>query len=232
MINAERIRENYLSVNDQIVEAASRSGRGRSEIKLVAVTKKNPPEAIQALVEAGADTLGENYPQELWSKVEALPSIPARWHLIGHLQGNKAKRTAPLVEFIHAVDSLKLLVALDELAGLMDNPPRVCLQVNISAESAKHGWQPETLPREADAIASCRRIPIVGLMTMAGYGTSNEEARPCFARLREIRDELSRTTGLPLPELSMGMSSDFTAAIEEGSTLVRIGSALFDGAIK
>jgi pyridoxal phosphate enzyme (YggS family) len=136
-----------------------------------------------------------------------------------------------MVRMIHAVDSLKLLKTLDDLAGNLPEPPRVCLQVNISGEDSKHGWEPDLLPNDAEAIASCRRIPIVGLMTIAGYGTSNEEARPTFARLRDVRDRLQTLTGLALPELSMGMSSDYEAAIEEGSTFVRVGSALFEGAL-
>jgi PLP dependent protein len=230
-MNADRIRENLNAVLSRIGEAAQRSGRDPSSVSLVAVTKRNPPEAIRPLVDAGALDLGENYPQELWSKVEALADLPVRWHLIGHLQGNKAKKTLAMVRMIHAVDSLKLLKSLDELAPTLDELPRVCLQVNVSGEDSKHGWDPETLPIDADAIASCRKIPIVGLMTIAGYGTSNDEARPAFARLRQLRDHLRAATGLALPELSMGMSGDYEAAIEEGATFVRVGSALFEGAL-
>jgi pyridoxal phosphate enzyme (YggS family) len=149
--------------------------------------------------------------------------------LIGHLQGNKAKRTVPLVRMIHGVDSLKLLETLDELAAGLADPPAVCLQVNASGEAAKHGWEPDELPNDADAIAACARIPIVGLMTMAGYDTTPEQARPAFRTLRELGEVMRRRTGLKLPELSMGMSGDFEAAIEEGATLVRVGSALFEG---
>jgi pyridoxal phosphate enzyme (YggS family) len=197
----------------------------------VAVTKRNAPDPIRQLVAAGASDLGENYPQELWAKAEALTDLPVRWHLIGHLQGNKAKKTVPLVKVIHGVDSLKLLKALDDMAETLDEPPAVCLQVNASNEESKHGWSVDALPRDADAIASCHRIPIVGLMTIAGFGTSNDEARPTFARLRELRDHLRSQTGLALTDLSMGMSGDYEAAIEEGATYVRVGSALFEGAV-
>ena len=152
-----------------------------------------------------------------------------RWHLIGHLQGNKAKRTLPLVRMIHAVDSLKLLRDPRRPGRGSAGRPAVCLQVNTSGEEAKHGWSPEGILGDAEAIAACRAIPIVGLMTMAAWGTDAETARPSFARLRETRDELRRRTGLPLAELSMGMSGDFESAIEEGATLVRVGSALFEG---
>jgi pyridoxal phosphate enzyme (YggS family) len=231
-MNSDRIQDNLNAVLARIGEAAGRSGRDPSSVTLVAVTKRNPPEAIRPLIQAGALDLGENYPQELWTKVEALAGFRARWHLIGHLQTNKAKKTAGMVRMIHAVDSLKLLKTLDELAPSLAEPPRVCLQVNISGEDSKHGWDPESLPIDADAIAACQRIPIVGLMTIAGYGTSNEEARPTFARLRQLRDLLRSATGLDLPELSMGMSGDYEAAIDEGATFVRIGSALFEGAIE
>jgi pyridoxal phosphate enzyme (YggS family) len=227
-----RIRQNLESVKVRIAEAARRSGRMPDSVTLVAVTKKCPVEAVRPLVAAGALDLGENYPQELSRKVEALSNLdaPVRWHLIGHLQGNKAKRTVPLVTMIHAVDSLKLLRALDGLASELANPPSVCLQVNTSGEEAKHGWSPEAILADAESIAACSRIPVVGLMTMAAWGTDAETARPSFVSLREARDELRRRTGLALPELSMGMSGDFESAIEEGATLVRVGSALFEGA--
>jgi pyridoxal phosphate enzyme (YggS family) len=191
-------------------------------------------EFVRALVTAGALELGENYPQELWRKVDALADldIPIRWHLIGHLQSNKARRTMPMVKMIHAVDSLRLLQTLEGLAAEMSEPPQVCLQVNTSAEATKHGWSAEEVLADADAIAACGKAPVVGLMTMAAWGTTTQSARPSFALLRETRDELRRRTGLPLDELSMGMSGDFESAIEEGATLVRIGSALFEGVAK
>jgi PLP dependent protein len=229
MNNEERIRQNLESVRGRIAEAARRSGREPASVQLVAVTKRNPPEPIRALVAAGAVDLGENYPQELWNKVEALADLPVRWHLIGHLQGNKARRTLAMVRMIHAVDSLKLLQTLDALAQGVLDPPAVCLQVNTSGESAKHGWRPWEIPLDADAIAACRNVPVVGLMTMAALDSTPESARTSFAQLRAIRDDLRTRTGLPLDELSMGMSNDFETAIEEGATFVRIGSALFEG---
>jgi pyridoxal phosphate enzyme (YggS family) len=227
----DRIRHNLESVRGRITEAATRSGRSAHEVKLVAVTKKWPVELVRPLIDAGARDLGENYPQELWRKVEALgPSSPEiRWHLIGHLQSNKARRTLPLVRMVHSVDSIHLLQVLDAMASDLPAPPSVCLQVNTSNEPAKHGWQGEAILEEYEAIAACRNLPIVGLMTMAAYGTDAETARPSFVRLRSIRDALRSRTGLALPELSMGMSADFESAIEEGATLVRVGSALLEG---
>ena len=230
-IDRDRIRDNLAEVRGRIAAAAARSGREPGSITLVAVTKKNPPEMVRPLVDLGVEDLGENYPQELWEKVEALAGSPARWHLIGHLQGNKARRTLPMVRMIHAVDSLKLLRSLGDLAGAMPDPPAGCLQVNISGEESKHGWEPDAILADAGAIAASRGLPIVGLMTIAGYGTTNDEARPTFARLREIRDRLRAETGLELSRLSMGMSGDYEAAIEEGATHVRVGSALFEGVL-
>jgi pyridoxal phosphate enzyme (YggS family) len=230
-MNSDRIRDNLLSVHERIAVAARRAGRRPESVSLVAVTKKWPVELIRPLVEAGARDLGENYPQELWRKAEALADAPGpiRWHLIGHLQGNKARRTLPLVCTIHAVDSLKLLRTLDELAAEFPDPPVVCLQVNTSGEEAKHGWSNDTILADAEHFAACQRIRVVGLMTMAAWGTDAESARPSFIRLRAVRDALASRSGLALPELSMGMSNDFETAVEEGATLVRVGSALLEG---
>lgn len=230
-MNADRLRENLERVQSAIAGAARHSGREPQSVGLVAVTKRVEPEVVRELIGLGAHDLGENYPQELWRKAEALADLSVRWHLIGHLQGNKLKRTAPLVCLIHSVDSLKLLQAIDDLVALQpaDQRPAVLLQVNCSAEEAKHGWSPAAVENDAEAIAACRNVPVVGLMTMAGYGTTPEEARPSFVQLRTVRDRLRSLTGLALPELSMGMSGDFVAAIEEGATRVRVGSALFEG---
>lgn len=228
---SEQIRANLAAVRSRIAEAALRSGRGPDAVTLIAVTKKWPPELLQPLIAAGATDLGENYPQELWRKVETLQGrkLAIRWHLIGHLQTNKAKRTLPLVEMIHAVDSLKLLQFVSALASQHASTPPVCLQVNTSGEESKHGWSPSGILADADSIVSCRNVPVVGLMTMAAWGTDAQTARPSFVALRELRDALRQRTGLPLPHLSMGMSGDFETAILEGATLVRVGSALLEG---
>jgi PLP dependent protein len=230
-MNAERIRENLQGVQARIAEAARRSGRTAGSVRLVAVTKRNPIEWIRPLIACGARDLGENYPQELWSKAESLADLgeAVRWHLIGHLQSNKVKKTLPMVAVIHSVDSLKLLRVLDDAAHSVASPPSVCLQVNTSVEPSKHGWDAEGILADAESIAACRSIPIVGLMTMAALGTTAETARGSFVALRELRERLRSRTGLALDELSMGMSNDFETAIEEGATLVRVGSALFEG---
>ena len=225
----DRLRKNLEEVRERIDAAARRAGRPTDAVTLVAVTKRSPAEWIPALAELGARDLGENYPQELWSKAVSSSGLAVRWHLIGHLQGNKAKKTLPFVSMIHAVDSLKLLRSLDELSREVEDPPAVCLQVNTSGETAKHGWETGAILADAERIAGLERIRVVGLMTMAALGTTAETARPSFAWLRATRDELRSRTGLPLAHLSMGMSNDFEAAIAEGATLVRIGSAIFEG---
>ncbi len=228
-LDHDRLKSNLEAVQSRIASACDRSGRPAGAAKLVAVTKMVPADWALALVTLGQYELGENYPQELWRKVEVVPSPPAHWHLIGHLQSNKAKKTYPLVSRVHAIDSLKLLGVFNELATGLTTPGAVCLQVNCSGEDSKHGWSPEQILEDAEAIAALQSVPVVGLMTMAAQGTSAEEARPAFVKLREIRDQLETRTGMRLPELSMGMSNDYDVAIEEGSTWVRVGSALFEG---
>jgi pyridoxal phosphate enzyme (YggS family) len=230
-MDIDRLRQNLGAVRGRMEEAARRAGRPPAAVRLVVVTKLCPSEWIGPLVELGVRDFGENYPQELWRKHDDALNLKQalRWHLIGHLQTNKVKKTLPMVSLIHSVDSLKLLRRLDEAAPALTDAPGVCLQVNTSGEVTKHGWTPEEILRDAESISACRAIPIVGLMTMAAYGSSVDVARRSFARLRELRDTLRETTDLGLVELSMGMSGDFETAIEEGATLVRIGTVLFEG---
>ncbi len=231
-MNAGRIRENYERVGSLIAGAARRSGRPAESVRLVAVTKRSPAEWIRPLVACGARDLGENYPQELWRKAESLADLgdSVGWHLIGHLQSNKVKKTLPMVRMIHAVDSLKLLRILDEAARLDAAPPTVCLQVNTSGEPSKHGWDAGRSPgrRRVD-----RGLPVDPGRGPDDDGRAGDDRRdgPGFLRraARCARRRCDERTGLPLDELSMGMSNDFEAAIEEGATLVRVGSALFEG---
>ncbi|SIN97073.1 hypothetical protein SAMN05444166_1842 [Singulisphaera sp. GP187] len=225
------LRHNLDTVRQRIAEAAQRSGRSPDEVRLVVVTKRHPVEVIPPLVALGALDLGENYPQELWEKVNSLGDSPVRWHLIGHLQSNKAKKTVPMVEMIHAVDSLRLLQTLDTLVADPETGPSVCLQVNTSNEPAKHGWSVDQILADAEAIAACRKLRVAGLMTMAALDTTSATARPSFIMLREVRERLKQRTGLRLEQLSMGMSNDFETAIEEGATIVRVGSAILEGVL-
>jgi pyridoxal phosphate enzyme (YggS family) len=178
----------------------------------------------------GISDLGESRPQELWRKSELIPP-GARWHLIGPLQRNKARRTLPLADLIHSVDSVPLLERLDELAIELELERAVLLEVNVSGEPAKHGFHPQEMPRVLAAADKLERVEIRGLMTMAPYDADPQSARPVFARLRQLRDELKPVAPprCSLSELSMGMSGDFEVAIAEGATIVRIGSALFHG---
>ena len=223
----DRLRENLESVQSAIADAARRSGRPANAVRLLAVTKRRSLDHIRSLHELGVRDFGENYPQELWEKAAALPELA--WHLIGHLQGKKVARTLPLVRMIHGVDSLKLLKALDAIAATLPNPPEVLLQINVSGEESKYGWSIDGLFADLPAIRECRSIPIVGLMTMAPFGTDAASARPTFVLLRETANRFAERADLFLPHLSMGMSNDFVTAIEEGATIVRVGSALFEG---
>ncbi|MFM7130243.1 MAG: YggS family pyridoxal phosphate-dependent enzyme [bacterium] len=229
----DQLRANLESVTNRIAAAAKRSGRPADAANLVAVTKRTPDAWAHGLVALGQHHLGENYPQELWKKAESLANLPEiRWHAIGHMQSNKLKRTLPLVTMIHAVDSLDLLAAIGKLMPLASRLERVCLQVNMSGEASKHGWDQESILNDAEAIAGMITqfgIPVTGLMTMAALGTDAESARPAFAGLRQTAEKLAARIGRPLPDLSMGMSGDFESAIEEGATFVRVGSLLFEG---
>jgi PLP dependent protein len=229
---ARRIRDNLARVRRQIADAALRSGRRPEQVKLVAVTKFVADAAIRALVEAGCHELAENRPQQLWEKAVRLADLPIRWHMIGTLQRNKVRRTLPLVEMLHSVDSLPLVEAVERIAGELSLRVPVLLEVNVSGEGAKHGFEPGDIESCLEPLARLEHLEVRGLMCMAGLDGGLERARRDFAALRELRDRLRPRypDGVVLDELSMGMSGDFQVAIEEGATLVRIGSALFEGA--
>ncbi len=233
------IADNLQRVRERIVRAAEQAGRTADEITLVGVTKYVGARETEALVAAGCRDLGESRPQELWSKSEALASkggqADIRWHLIGHLQRNKIRRTLPLVSLIHSVDSLRLLTAIDEArAETGDNAPpaSVLLEVNTSGESAKHGLGPDEVEPVLTTALSYPRVAIRGLMTMAALEGGPEISAHNFATLRELRDRLRTTIpdSIQLNELSMGMSGDFEIAIREGATIVRVGSLLWEDA--
>jgi pyridoxal phosphate enzyme (YggS family) len=223
------IESNYRSVRERIAVACRRAGRAPDSVTLVAVIKYAELEWARRLVELGALDLGENRPQQLVQRAGQIAS-PVHWHLIGHLQRNKVRSILPLVALIHSADSLRLLEAIDRIAHDMDLRPRVLLEINLTGEEAKHGFRFSDLMAELDDVLKLERVQIEGLMTMAVYDPDPESARPTFARLRAIRDDLQERsrgkTGIQLKHLSMGMTGDFEVAIEEGATLVRIGSAL------
>jgi pyridoxal phosphate enzyme (YggS family) len=228
---AKRIAENLAAIRDQISQAAARSGRSADAVRLVAVTKYVGPDLIRPLVEAGCAELGESRPQALWDKAAALDDLTVRWHLVGHLQRNKVRRTLPLVSLIHSADSPRLVEAIEAEAAGMSRPARVLLEINVSGDAAKHGARPEDAESLLVLAAKQRHIEVRGLMAMARLEGDAATARADFARLRELRDRLARgrPSNTQLTELSMGMSGDFVEAIEEGATIVRIGSALFQG---
>jgi pyridoxal phosphate enzyme (YggS family) len=221
------LTDRLATVRGRIADACRRAGREPSAVTLVAVTKTVPPRVAAVATEVGATDLGENRPQELWKKAAEVPS--ARWHLIGHLQRNKIDRTVPLVTLIHSVDSERLLEALDAFGRKRAQPVPVLLEVNCSREESKGGFRPEDVAGLSDRLVSLAGVSVRGLMTMAAYFDDPQAARPAFAELRQLRDRLRAATGLALPDLSMGMSNDFEVAVEEGATLVRIGTTLFDG---
>ena len=219
------LEERIAVVRGRIAEACRKSGREPSAVTLVGVTKTATPEVARLAFDLGLTDLGESKPQELWKKAEAVPG--ARWHLIGHLQRNKIDRTVPLAALIHSVDSLRLLEALDAFGRKRGSPVPVLLEVNCSREESKGGFAPAEVPAAGDTAVSLGGVFLQGLMTMAAYSDDPESARPAFAELRELCEKLRAATGLPLPHLSMGMSNDYPIAVEEGATLVRIGTTLF-----
>jgi pyridoxal phosphate enzyme (YggS family) len=220
------IAENLDSVRMDIAESERASGRPSGSVELLAVSKTHPPEVIRQAVEAGQLLFGENRVQEAKAKI---PDLPARlrWHLIGHLQSNKIRQALPLFEMIHGVDSVELLDEIQRIAGDLGLFPRVLLQVNVSGESSKFGFTPERLLSQVDRIFRADRVEVEGLMTIPPLASNPENSRKYFVELRQLRDRLESEFQFPLPHLSMGMSGDYRIAVEEGATLVRVGTAIF-----
>jgi len=219
---ADRLTETL----DRINSAALRAGRNPDEIQLVAVSKTHPPEAVQEAFDAGQRIFGESRVQELLAKTPSLPSS-IRWHFIGHLQANKIRKLLPVSELIHGVDSPELALDIDRIAADLGLFPRVLLEVNVSGEGTKFGFKPDVLRARIDELLALPRVQIEGLMAIPAPVADPEEVRPAFRLLRELREEISAASGTPLPVLSMGMSGDYEIAIEEGATLVRVGTAIF-----
>ena len=217
-------------IHDAIASAARRAGRDPAEIELLAVSKTQPVEAIQEAIRAGITHFGENKVQEARGKIEALGR--GVWHLIGHLQSNKARDAVRLFDSIDSVDRADLAGEINHHADALGKIQNVLLQVNIAGESAKFGCTPDAARALAEAMNALPRLCLRGLMTIAPYSPEPEKSRPYFAGLRRLRDKIEADTGLRLPVLSMGMSGDFGVAVEEGSTCVRIGTALFGERLK
>ena len=223
------IKENLQEIRAGIRDACHRAGRDSSTVRLVGVTKTVPVERIREGVLAGIDILGENYIQEARKKVEALRDLGVSWHFIGHLQSNKVKVALECCDLIHTVDRESLALELDRQAKKTGRIVPVLLQVNVGDESTKSGVSPEGLPELFRKVSALEALKVRGLMALPPYEEDAERARPYFRLLRELLDRLKEQATNPeeLQELSMGMSHDFEVAIEEGATLVRIGTALF-----
>ena len=213
-------------VREHMADAARKSGRTAEQIELVAVSKTHAAEKVREAIEAGQLLFGESRVQEARAKIPLLPSR-LRWHFIGHLQKNKIRHALPLFELFHGIDSLALAQEMERIAEEEGIRPRVLLEVNVAGEASKHGFSPETLRCDLEAALSLGRLTIEGLMTLPPLAPEAEASRRYFVALRELRDQLEAEFELRLPQLSMGMSGDFPIAIEEGATLVRVGTAIF-----
>jgi len=224
------MRERLAEVEGRISNASLRAGRKRGGVTLVAVTKTVSADIAGLLPHLGIWDLGESRPQELWKKEKTLISA-VRWHLVGHLQRNKIERTLPLVHMIHSVDSLRLLLFLENGAMKQERRIPVLLEVNASREPQKNGFAPEELAELPAKVEAFQFVHIQGLMTMAALNPDPEASRRTFAELRDLRERLSSYFPSPhrLEHLSMGMSNDFEVAIEEGATMIRLGTVLFEG---
>ncbi|MGE4299532.1 MAG: YggS family pyridoxal phosphate-dependent enzyme [Desulfovibrionaceae bacterium] len=212
---------------EQVAAAAKRSGRRAADITLLAVSKYQPAQAVAALAACGQTHFSENYIQEALEKMEELHEYELNWHFTGHLQSNKARFAVGRFSLVHTVDSFKLAQALHKRASAQGMRQAVLLQVNIGDETQKAGVAPEALPELAENVAGLSGIEVRGLMCLPPWLEDPEAVRPSFARLRRLQEDVERRMGMALPELSMGMSHDFEQAVEEGATIVRIGTALF-----
>ncbi|MHB8067066.1 MAG: YggS family pyridoxal phosphate-dependent enzyme [Desulfobaccales bacterium] len=220
------IAQNLEEVRQRIATAARKAGRDPAAVHLVAVSKTVDAERIRDALAAGQKIFGENYLQEARGKIEAL-GPGAQWHFIGHLQTNKAKAAVELFHLIHSVDRLNLAQALEKAAAQTGKIQEILLQTNLAGEETKSGAPPEAVPELLRETVRLPHLRVMGLMTMPPWLDDPEAVRPYFRGLRELRDRLLQLAICPLPELSMGMSGDFETAIEEGATLVRVGTAIF-----
>lgn len=221
------IPANLARVRERIARAAKLAGRRADEITLIAVSKTFPAEAIRAAYHAGLRHFGENRVQEFETKLANLAGLEATWHFIGHLQSNKARRATELFDRVDCVDSMALAQKLDAAAAALGKRPPVLIEVHLGEESTKSGVREADVAALAESFSALPHIDLRGLMTVPPYSDDPERVRPHFRKLRELRDSVSKRLARPLPTLSMGMSHDFEIAIEEGSTEIRLGTALF-----
>jgi PLP dependent protein len=226
---AQRVAVNLAAIRARLTSAAERSGRSPADIRIVAVSKTFGPEYVRAAHAVGQRDFGENKVQEALAKREATADLDVRWHLIGHLQSNKANKAAAAFAWIQSIDRIDLLRKLDAAAASAGAAPHLLIQVDLAGEDSKHGAPAEDLRTLLDQAAACDAVRVSGLMLLPPWSDDPEASRPWFRRLRELRNRLLNEGVLPqlLTELSMGMSHDFEVAIEEGATMVRVGTALF-----
>jgi PLP dependent protein len=220
------IAENLARIREQIAQAAARVGRVADEVALVAITKTHLADKVREAVEAGQTLFGESRVQEARAKIPELPSN-LRWHFVGHLQKNKIRHALPLFEMIHSVDSLGLAREMNRIAEEEGMHPRVLLEVNLAGEGSKFGFSPDKLRDQMEELLALPRLSILGLMTIPPLAEEPEASRKYFVQLRELRDRLQTEFRVDLAQLSMGMTQDFPVAVEEGATLVRVGTAIF-----
>jgi pyridoxal phosphate enzyme (YggS family) len=220
------IAENLERVCDQIAKAAAKAGRATDDIELVAITKTHPAEKVREAIKSGQKLFGESRVQEARVKIPELPSN-LRWHFVGHLQKNKIRHALPLFELFHSVDSIVLAQEMNRIADEEGMHPRVLLEVNVAGEGSKFGFAPEKLRAEMESLLALPRLSILGLMTIPPLAEEAEASRKYFVELRELRDRLQTGFHVDLGQLSMGMTNDFPIAVEEGATLVRVGTAIF-----
>jgi len=227
----EILAENLARVRGQIEDAAREAGRQTNEVTLVGVTKYVDADTARALFNVGLRDLAESRPQQLWDKAESMLDLDVHWHQVGHVQRNKVRRTVPLVGLLHSLDSPRLAAVLEGEAAKLGRTLPALIEVNISGDTAKHGFMPDDVEPLLDDLAQLEHLEIRGLMSMAALEGGPDRARHDFARLRKLRDRLTPLCpdSITLDDLSMGMSGDFREAIAEGATIVRIGTALFEG---
>ncbi len=220
------IADNLEGVRAQIAQAAAKSGRSADDVELVAISKTHEAERVREAIEAGQSLFGESRVQEARVKIPELPSN-LRWHFVGHLQKNKIRHALPLFELIHSVDSLALAQDINRIAEEDGLHPRLLLEVNVAGEGSKFGFTPEKLREDLENLLAFSRLSILGLMTIPPIAEEAEASRKYFVELRELRDRLQTEFHVDLAQLSMGMTQDFAIAVEEGATLVRVGTAIF-----
>ena len=220
------ITENLERVREQIAQAAAKAGRNADDVELVAISKTHDATKVREAIEAGQTLFGESRVQEARVKIPELPSN-LRWHFVGHLQKNKIRHALPLFELIHSVDSLALAQDINRIAEEDGLHPRVLLEVNVAGEGSKFGFTPEKLREDLENLLALPRLSILGLMTIPPIAEEAEASRKYFVQLRELRDRLQTEFHVDLAQLSMGMTQDFAIAVEEGATLVRVGTAIF-----